>query len=56
MTPELAATLLQLALDIGGTTAKCSLIENGEVKIKTDYWIERDRRSAVRATPDRRRV
>ena len=32
-----------LALDIGGTTAKCSLIENGEVKIKTDYWIERDR-------------
>jgi N-methylhydantoinase A len=35
-----------LALDIGGTTAKCSLIENGEVAIKTDYWIERDRTSA----------
>lgn len=35
-----------LALDIGGTTAKCSLIENGEIRIKTDYWIERDRRSA----------
>ena len=35
-----------LALDIGGTTAKCSLIENGQVKIKTDYWIERDRKSA----------
>ncbi|MEZ2147777.1 hydantoinase/oxoprolinase family protein [Bradyrhizobium sp. DN5] len=35
-----------LALDIGGTTAKCSLIENGDVKIKTDYWIERDRTSA----------
>ncbi|PSJ59596.1 hydantoinase/oxoprolinase family protein [Kumtagia ephedrae] len=35
-----------LALDIGGTTAKCSLIEDGEVKIKTDYWIERDRFSA----------
>jgi N-methylhydantoinase A len=35
-----------LALDIGGTTAKCSLIESGEVKIKTDYWIERDRTSA----------
>lgn len=32
-----------LALDIGGTTAKCSLIENGQVKIMTDYWIERDR-------------
>jgi len=30
-----------LALDIGGTTAKCSLIENAEVKIVSDYWIER---------------
>jgi N-methylhydantoinase A len=35
-----------LALDIGGTTAKCSLIEDGQVKIMTDYWIERDRTSA----------
>ncbi|OLP54360.1 5-oxoprolinase [Rhizobium rhizosphaerae] len=35
-----------LALDIGGTTAKCSLIENGQVRIKTDYWIERDRKSS----------
>lgn len=35
-----------IALDIGGTTAKCSLIENGEVAIKTDYWIERTRASA----------
>jgi N-methylhydantoinase A len=35
-----------LALDIGGTTAKCSLIEDGQVKIMTDYWIERDQRSA----------
>jgi N-methylhydantoinase A len=35
-----------LALDIGGTTAKCSLIEGGEVRIISDYWIERDRRSA----------
>ena len=35
-----------LALDIGGTTAKCSLIENGRVRIMTDYWIERDRKSA----------
>jgi N-methylhydantoinase A len=35
-----------LALDIGGTTAKCSLIENGQVKIKTDYWIERTRQSS----------
>ncbi|MBW7922374.1 MAG: hydantoinase/oxoprolinase family protein [Rubellimicrobium sp.] len=35
-----------LALDIGGTTAKCSLIENGQVRIMTDYWIERDQRSS----------
>lgn len=35
-----------LALDIGGTTAKCSLIEDGRVSIKTDYWIERDGKSA----------
>jgi N-methylhydantoinase A len=30
-----------IALDIGGTTAKTSLIEDGEVKITTDYRIER---------------
>jgi N-methylhydantoinase A len=35
-----------LALDIGGTTAKCSLVQDGTVRIMTDYWIERDRRSA----------
>jgi N-methylhydantoinase A len=35
-----------LALDIGGTTAKCSLIEGGQVRIMTDYWIERSRRSS----------
>lgn len=35
-----------LALDIGGTTAKCSLIENGQVRIMTDYWIERSATSA----------
>lgn len=35
-----------LALDIGGTTAKCSLIEDGQVRIMTDYWIERNRKSA----------
>ncbi len=35
-----------LALDIGGTTAKCSLIEGGHVRVMTDYWIGRDRRSA----------
>ncbi|WP_342605202.1 hydantoinase/oxoprolinase family protein [Peribacillus sp. FSL E2-0159] len=30
-----------IAFDVGGTTAKCSLIENGHVKITTDYHIER---------------
>ena len=35
-----------LALDIGGTTAKCSLIEGGQVRIHSDYWIERSRLSA----------
>jgi len=33
-----------IALDIGGTTAKCALIENGEVPITTEYEIERTRR------------
>ena len=35
-----------IALDIGGTTAKCSLIDQGDVRIVTDYWIGRDGRSA----------
>jgi N-methylhydantoinase A len=35
-----------LALDIGGTTAKCSLIEGGHVKVMTDYSIERSHQSA----------
>ncbi|WP_281974599.1 hydantoinase/oxoprolinase family protein [Halobacillus litoralis] len=35
-----------IAFDIGGTTAKCSLIEDGEVKVSTDYYIERDDRRA----------
>ncbi|NRG45044.1 hydantoinase/oxoprolinase family protein [Bacillus sp. CRN 9] len=35
-----------IAFDIGGTTAKCSLINNGEVKVSTDYYIERDERKA----------
>lgn len=29
-----------LALDIGGTTAKCSLIKDGHVALTTDYYIE----------------
>jgi N-methylhydantoinase A len=35
-----------LALDIGGTTAKCSLIQGGHVRIVSDYSIEQSRRSA----------
>ena len=35
-----------IALDIGGTTAKCSLVEKSHVRIMTDYWIERSRVSA----------
>ncbi|MFD1863103.1 hydantoinase/oxoprolinase family protein [Planococcus chinensis] len=31
-----------IAFDIGGTTAKCSLIADGEVKVSTDYYIEKD--------------
>lgn len=30
-----------IAFDVGGTTAKCSLIDNGEVKVTTEYRIER---------------
>jgi N-methylhydantoinase A len=29
-----------IALDIGGTTAKCSLIDRGQAKVTTDYKIE----------------
>lgn len=35
-----------IALDIGGTTAKCALISDGKVKINTDYMIERSGASA----------
>src|SRR5699024_5689473 len=35
-----------IAFDIGGTTAKCSLVDGGEVKVSTDYYIERDEHSA----------
>jgi len=30
-----------IVLDIGGTTAKCSLIHEGETRITTEYWLER---------------
>jgi N-methylhydantoinase A len=35
-----------IALDIGGTTAKCGLISGGHVKINTDYMIEKTQTSA----------
>ncbi|WP_026695650.1 hydantoinase/oxoprolinase family protein [Peribacillus kribbensis] len=35
-----------IAFDIGGTTAKCSLIDKGEVKVTTEYNIERTDRTA----------
>lgn len=30
-----------IAFDVGGTTAKCSLIDSGQVKVTTEYRIER---------------
>ena len=35
-----------IAFDIGGTTAKCSLIDDGEVAITSQYMIERSTKSA----------
>ncbi len=35
-----------IALDIGGTTAKCSLINGGRVKINTDYMVGRTQTAA----------
>ena len=33
--------MYKLGIDVGGTTAKCSLIDDGEVKVTTEYRIER---------------
>lgn len=35
-----------IAFDIGGTTAKCSLIDGGEVKVTTDYKIDKSDKTA----------
>jgi N-methylhydantoinase A len=35
-----------IAIDIGGTTAKCGLITKGEVKLNTNYLVERSETSA----------
>jgi len=29
-----------VSFDMGGTTAKTSLVQDGEVTIDTDYWLE----------------
>jgi N-methylhydantoinase A len=42
---KLTGELNLIVLDIGGTTAKCALIENGTIKISTDYYVERTRKS-----------
>lgn len=34
-----------IVLDIGGTTAKCTLIEQGDIRITTDYFIQKNRRN-----------
>ena len=34
-----------IMLDIGGTTAKCALVEGGNIRISTDYHVERTRQS-----------
>ncbi len=43
---RLIGELNVIALDIGGTTAKCGLISDGHIKINTDYKIEYSRTSA----------
>ena len=35
-----------IAFDVGGTTAKCSLVDNGQVKVSTEYRIARTERYA----------
>jgi N-methylhydantoinase A len=43
---RLISELNAIAIDIGGTTAKCGLITKGEVKLNTNYLIERTETSA----------
>lgn len=35
-----------IALDIGGTTAKCSLVHNGQIKLNSNYFVEQTAVSA----------
>ena len=41
-----------IVLDIGGTTAKCALVENGRVRVTTEYHIEKTRKSPRLPDPD----
>ena len=43
---RLIGELNAIGIDIGGTTAKCGLITNGEVKLNTYYLVERSETSA----------
>jgi len=43
---RLIGELNAIAIDIGGTTAKCGLIAKGEVKLNTNYMVERTETSA----------
>jgi N-methylhydantoinase A len=43
---RLIGELNAIAIDIGGTTAKCGLITGGEVKLNSNYLVERSERSA----------
>ncbi len=43
---RLIGELNAIAIDIGGTTAKCGLITKGDVKLNTNYLIERSETSA----------
>lgn len=43
---RLIGELDAIAIDIGGTTAKCGLITGGQVKLNTNYLIERSETSA----------
>ncbi|SIT72906.1 hydantoinase/oxoprolinase family protein [Edaphobacillus lindanitolerans] len=46
MLGELIGEQNMIAFDIGGTTAKCSLITNGEVRVTTNYYIEKTEKTA----------
>ena len=43
---QLIGELNAIAIDIGGTTAKCGLITKGEIKLNTNYVVERTETSA----------